>query len=403
MSFRLATCYLLVSHCSLCCTVLEAHVCLHISRLKLMVKKRAKCILRLENALAVLAIHGKRPRHLLMRKAASCSVRNTNERFEVDAIDHFTEVLKALNEKIDEQITMIETRQHPGLVESSDSKNDVPLSDSFLECQEILVHDENKKTKYEAATFVAADRSLESMEADEIPTTAKTSVTSIAKSVFVKAPVLASALASNTASTLSGAGRAIKKKAIKKSNKRLKQALSSVSATVDLISSVILSEDDGTADDAGFVTFTSLVATQCALQMLQHSEPLVLDAVAAPDEPRHILWGNVGKDKEVLRTGRLLSCAVTVLICLSWTFVVTFIVNVQHVGDWFKGREDAAPAWLEQMLALLSPLLLLIFNSGLLPVILKAVSRLECPASGSLLEASAFWKMATFTIVQTFL
>ena len=59
--------------------------------------------------------------------------------------------------------------------------------------------------------------------------------------------------------------------------------------------------------------------------------------------------------------------------------------------------------WVGQVLATLSPLLLLIFNSGLLPIVLKAVSRLECPVSDSLLEASAFWKMATFTIIKTFL
>lgn len=368
-----------------------------------MVKKRAKCILRLEHALAVLAIHGKRPKHLLVRKAASCSVRSTNERFEVDAIDHFTDLLNALNEKIDEQITMIERMQHSGLVESSHSKGDALPSDSFRECQGISVSEGNLNGDDKTVSFVATDRSREAMEADESLPSATASAISTAKNAFANAPMLASALASSTVSTLSGAGSAIKRKAIKKSNKRLKQALSSVSATVDMISSAILSEEDGTADDAGFVTFTSLVATHCALQMLQHSEPLILDAVAAPDEPRHVFWCNVGKDKEVLKTGRLLSCAATVSICIFWTFVVTFIVNLQDVGYGFLGDDDAPPAWLQQILALLSPLLLLIFNTGLLPVILKAVSRLECPASGSLLEASAFWKMATFTIVQTFL
>ena len=365
-------------------------MCLHISRLKLLVKQRAKCILRLEHSLAVLAIQGKRPKHLLMKQGLSCAARNTNKRFEVDAIDHFTVILNALNERIDEQISIIEKRRLPELVEPTHPGKDG--SQGML-----VIEDNNAKEK--VPTVVDAKRPPELMETESSLSTQATSAASTEKSASSDTPVLASRLASSAVSTISNAGRAIKRKAIKKSNKRLKQALSSVSATVDVISSAILSQEDGTVDDAGFVTFTSLVATHCALQMIQHSEPMVLDSVAAPDEPRHVFWGNVGKDKEVLKTGRLLSQAATVLICLSWTFVVAFIVSLQDVND---GVLDT-PFWLRDMLALLSPLLLLIFNSGLLPVILKAVSRLECPASDSLLEASAFWKMATFTIIQTFL
>ena len=73
-------------------------------------------------------------------------------------------------------------------------------------------------------------------------------------------------------------------------------------------------------------------------------------------------------------------------------------------------REDRKAAdfleanpWASNLLGLLSPVLLLLFNSGLLPIILKAISRFEFPASDSLLEASAFWKMASFTVIQTFL
>ena len=181
-----------------------------------------------------------------------------------------------------------------------------------------------------------------------------------------------------------------------------------VTAASDAVTTALVGEEDGTADDAGFVTFTSLVATHSALQMSQHSEPFVLDTMAVPDEPQHIFWDNVGRNKEVLQTGRLISAGVTIAICLFWTFIVSFIVNLTNV-DYLKTKFPrmentlSENPWIASVLAILSPMLLLIFNSGLLPIVLKAVSRLEFPASDSLLEASAFWKMATFTIIQTFL
>ncbi|KAI2493118.1 hypothetical protein MHU86_21423 [Fragilaria crotonensis] len=161
--------------------------------------------------------------------------------------------------------------QHSGLVESSHSKGDALPSDSFRECQGISVSDENLNGDDKTVSFVATDRSTQAMEADESLPSATASAISTAKNAFANA-MLASALASVRCRRFPVLV-AQSKKAIKKSNKRLKQALSSVSATVDMISSAILSEEDGTADDAGFVTFTSLVATHCALKCFSIRSP----------------------------------------------------------------------------------------------------------------------------------
>ena len=79
--------------------------------------------------------------------------------------------------------------------------------------------------------------------------------------------------------------------------------------------------------NAGFVTFTSLLATQAALQMRHGPDVFAMETEPAPDPP-FIFWSNVDKSKEVLQTGRLLSVALTMTICFFWTFVVTFIVNL---------------------------------------------------------------------------
>ena len=61
---------------------------------------------------------------------------------------------------------------------------------------------------------------------------------------------------------------------------------------------------------------------------------------------------------------------------------------------------EAAPA-LEPLFQLLAPQLLVLLNA-LLPVLLEAVTKLEGPISGALVEASLFVKLCAFMIIQTF-
>ena len=369
--------------------VLEAHVCLHISNLIRLQKKRARCILDLEHSLAQQALLGKRPKHLMLKKAIGTSVFNYQEKFEVDAIDHFTEELRLLNGIIAGQLDEIAKKQRPDLSRSLAEPIILGLRSASRESEGLLTALEQNDTGQEIVNIDSADdpEASNSKELNGTSTIANTSS-------------LASNLVSNTVSTLSSAGKTVKMKAIKKAKKRARQAHDTVTAAADMLSSALLSEEDGTADDAGFVTFTNLVTTHSALQMSQHSDPFVLEILPAPDEPRYIFWGNVGKNKEVLQTGRYISLAATVAICLCWTFLVSFIVSLQTLDDSTDGVQYAV---VHEILAVLSPMILLIFNSGLLPIILKAVSRFECPPSDSLLEASAFWKMATFNIIHTFL
>jgi hypothetical protein len=390
-------------------------VCLHISNLEGMIKRRSKCILNLEHALATLAISGQRPKQLLVLfQVGEDTVRSAKSKSsEVDVIDHYTEELNQLNVQINDQINFIERKQRPqltvlrhvtrlssrGLGSSLSRKthNDTDHVDDDM--------DDIKENIGNGTERLDASETATDPEGVSTKTARKNSVM---KSVISQTPVLVSNLATNTASTAKDAGNALKRKAIKNTTKRIRQTMHSVNAVSDTVVSALVKEEDGTADDAGFVTFTSLVATHSALQMSQHSEPFVLDTIAAPDQPHHIFWDNVGKSKEALQTGRLISAGVTIAICLFWTFIVSFIVNLTNV-NYLKTEFPAMnqtlseKPWIGTVLSILSPMLLLIFNSGLLPVLLKTVSRLEFPASDALLEASAFWKMATFTIVQTFL
>jgi Cytosolic domain of 10TM putative phosphate transporter len=96
--------------------VLEANVCLHITHLQMLVKKRADCIWSLEHALAELAMKVKRTKHLVLLKAVGNAVRRGEQRqLKVDSIDHFTKELQNLNQEIDQLISSIEQSQHPKL------------------------------------------------------------------------------------------------------------------------------------------------------------------------------------------------------------------------------------------------------------------------------------------------
>ena len=397
--------------------VLEAHVCLLLTTLETMVNRREACIGNLEHALAELDIYGKRPRQLFMLKAVSNTVGVTEGKSEVDAIDHYTEELNTLNEQITEQISMVEKKQRPKL-------GDVRISGSLLTGSALGLHSSSESQRLTVAD-IGDDGEADTpgkLGCPENPIDLKELVSpvetgnsqasdaaSLVNDTVCQSPVVAKGLASCIASTVTGAGSVLKRKAIKNTKQGVKEAQDSVKAAGDAVISVLeTNKEDGDADDAGFVTFASLAATHGALQMIQHPEPFVMETETAPDEPRYIFWGNVRKDKEVLQTGRLLSVAVTVVICLSWTFVVTFIVNLTNVDELkaaspsLEETLDANP-WIARVLSTISPLLLLIFNSGLLPIVLKAVSQLEFPASDSLLEASVFLKMAVFTVIQTFL
>ena len=377
-----------------------------------MVNARKACIGNLEHALAELAIYGKRPKKLLMLQAVGNTVGATKGKSEVDSIDQYTEELNTLNEQINEQTNMVERKQRPRLNALQRTGRLTKVSSLGLNSSLGDIGDDYEAGvpgKLGSAENPLVPKELVSPSILEASIRTLSSATALlVKEAVSKAPDVATVLAFSTVSTVKGAGTMLKKKAIKNTKKRAKQAQDSMNAAGDAVNSMIVKEEDGTADNAGFVTFTSLVATHGALQMNQYPELFALETETAPDEPRYIFWGNVGKNREVLHTGWLLSITATVAICLFWTFLVSFIVNltnVEHLKSESASLEktlDVNP-WIGRVLSIISPLLLLIFTSGLLPIVLKTVSRLEFPASDSLLEASAFWKMAAFTVIQTFL
>lgn len=169
---------------------------------------------------------------------------------------------------------------------------------------------------------------------------------------------------------------------------------------------VVMAHEEGKALEGGFVVFKDLYSTQAALQMLHHKEPGVMEVEAAPG-PDEIFWRNVGLPGTAKRTGRLLSLAATVVLCLFWTVPTSFISALTEVNS-LKENVPVLGRWvekypsLEDALALIAPLLLLILQDVLLPEFLAWFAAWEGHISSSITESAVFVKYAAFVLVQTF-
>lgn len=117
------------------------------------------------------------------------------------------------------------------------------------------------------------------------------------------------------------------------------------------------------------------------------------------------MWANVGKTHKSLQIGKLISVALTTLLCLFWTAVITFAASLSSVEglreiDFIDNALNKMP-WLVPVLAQIAPFVVVAVNA-LLKVFLTIFSSLEFPVSVAILESSLFSKLAIFMIIQNF-
>jgi Calcium-dependent channel, 7TM region, putative phosphate/Cytosolic domain of 10TM putative phosphate transporter len=186
----------------------------------------------------------------------------------------------------------------------------------------------------------------------------------------------------------------------------LKKAHHELSENAAALAPMLRIAGEGAPRPAGFVTFKDRYTTQAALQMLQHpsSKSMLVEEAPTPSE---VFWRNVGLPDKARRTGGLLSLLATVTLCLFWSFPVVFISSLTEVNSLKENLPrlgdmiEKSPA-LEMIFALMAPLLLLVLNEHVLPVILKWFAQWEGHISSPRLEASLFRKLSAFQMIQTF-
>jgi len=359
-------------------SVLEAHIALKIPNLERLFAAREKIIVKLEHAVNVEEILGKTPTH---RSILGGSTKKVN------SIDAYSDELQEINEKIKIMIMEIEERTSSrSFVEDLEAEGGsirIPVLNTQWSLENNWDERMLQDTPSQCQEDTLSQKSLpyeDGISPFDIPRTGITR--RVVKTVKTTTGKLKS--------TAGGAAKKVK-------------SVAEEAAAAGL--SLISKNQDGVPREAGFVTFRTLKNTQAALQQIHHEIPFCMEVSEAP-QPDDIYWSNVGKSHYALQVGKLTSFALTAVLCLLWTIPVAFISALTKVNT-LKGTlpflKDWSEAWppLDTVLAQLAPLTLILVKL-LLPFLLKEFSKLEGPISSSVLEASLFFKLAMFEIIQTF-
>jgi membrane protease YdiL (CAAX protease family) len=102
--------------------------------------------------------------------------------------------------------------------------------------------------------------------------------------------------------------------------------------------------------------------------------------------PEEIFWRNVGLPAKARRSGTLLSVAATSCLCFFWSIPSAFLSSLTEVNSlqenlpFLEKWIEAAPA-IESLLALVAPLLLLLLNELVLPLVLRVCAACQCAIS----------------------
>jgi len=382
---------------------------------------------KLEHAINVLDVKGQRPRHKKIavpdvskvgsvatnpKKGCSCSCRPPTET--VDSIDAYTTELDDLNIKIAKLIDDIDEKtQHDNAFrddlelarkmngdDSATSGASMKFGTESAQVETIVFTDQPESAPEQAMQNedVSVSIYISSKFANSyfLSSTPKKSMKSVKSSSKPSQSASLGGVGNTAKGGVGSAAKLVSGSARKVSSGALKAGSSALS---------FLRKADGTPRDAGFVSFTSLKAKASALQMIHHPKPFCLDVEEAP-LPEHIFWSNVGMRHKTQQGGRVVALALTIVLCLFWTVIVSFIVGlseVENLTEMFPFLEswlEKAP-WLAMFLNQLKPLLLVLIV-GWLPPILIAFSKREGHIGEGSLQRSMFYKLAVFLIIQIF-
>ncbi len=129
--------------------------------------------------------------------------------------------------------------------------------------------------------------------------------------------------------------------------------------SVKLATNLIRGSEDGRVRDGGIVTFTTLSAKACCVQMLHHEKPFTFTVSNVPS-PEHIYWQNVGLSHKTQQIGFLVAQLLTAALCLFWTFPVAFVSSLSEIESLKRiipSLESAIEAypWIQPLLSQLNP------------------------------------------------
>jgi hypothetical protein len=188
-------------------------------------------------------------------------------------------------------------------------------------------------------------------------------------------------------------------------NSSISKVFGKMKDSANMALTFLKTKEEGNARDAGFVTFSTLMAANQCAQSIHHASPYVFNTQTAP-RPDDVVWTNVGISHKEQELSNLFAQALTIATCLFWTIPVSFISSlseVESLKDLIKGLDKALEenSWLAPFLAQIKPLLLVVLTA-LLPTILTFYCKKEGHIGSDTLNASLLTKLAMFMIVQIF-
>mmetsp|Transcript_20895 Transcript_20895/g.31647 ORF Transcript_20895/g.31647 Transcript_20895/m.31647 type:complete len:914 (+) Transcript_20895:35-2776(+) len=378
---------------------------------------------KLEHALNVYQVKGVRPKHPKMivsdvtlsgeenrngKKKCGCKCRPPTEM--VDSIDEYTAELENLNETITSTIHNIETKTSNNGEESFRGDLEAAIERSQ---RDNGITQNHEKEEEETIDVAFTDQTNDSLAVEETNSqTNEVGDESANNSSRTNKSDELVAESSNKLDKLTSSGSrhmrsftAFASGATNKLVSGVDSGANMIGSGATLVGGLLTAKPDGEPRSAGFVTFTTLKAKTSALQMLHHPTPFCLDVETAPS-PSQVVWGNVGMLNKVQQVGRLVASALTIILCLFWTVIVSFVTGlgeVEKLTELMPFLEDwlvAAP-WLSMFLNQIKPLLLVMLVSYL-PKILTQFSEREGHIAESSLQTSVFFKLSVFLIIQMF-
>jgi len=178
----------------------------------------------------------------------------------------------------------------------------------------------------------------------------------------------------------------------------VKVPLQAVKGVYDLLKST----EEGSARDAGFVSFSRLCCKAQALQTIHDQTPFTFEVVKAP-LPNYIFWKNVGLSHKNQQIGTIITTTLWVALCIFWTVISAALSGLVEIENLEKAWPDLknASEKLRTFLTNLQPILV-VLSTALVPPIMRVILRYEGHISLTALEASLYSKVSWFFIVQVF-
>mmetsp|Transcript_22933 Transcript_22933/g.48365 ORF Transcript_22933/g.48365 Transcript_22933/m.48365 type:complete len:993 (-) Transcript_22933:374-3352(-) len=325
--------------------VADVHVALVIPNLEKKVAKRDALVPKLEHAMNVLTVTGETPTHTINKKLGIFGGEK------VESVPAYTEEIDGFNDDIGRDIERIEAMQRRREEMSSMEDDDVEQNDNTQ--------------MYPETVSEPLLRDDDDEESNKLNRT---------KSKFAKI--------ANPADF----------------SKKIKASTSAIKS--------LITGEDGAPRNAAFVSFATLTSTNLARQAVHNEEPWCC-VPKEPPMPHLVNWKNVGKTNESKQIGELISLVLTTALCIFWTVPVTFVASLSNVEKLtevmpFLKAPVEKYAWFSGLLALIAPLILVVFLS-LLPHIILFIVKFEGQIEIETMQhPSLYSKLAAFTILQTF-